>query len=73
LHYITDSQRKNFQPMNVNFGLLPPVSGDLRGKAKKEAMSQRALADMAVWAQDLDGNGTANLNPISPLDAAAQR
>jgi hypothetical protein len=52
---------------------LPPVSGDLRGKAKKEAMSQRALADMAVWAQDLDGNGTANLNPISPLDAAAQR
>jgi methylenetetrahydrofolate--tRNA-(uracil-5-)-methyltransferase len=72
LHYITDSQRKNFQPMNVNFGLLPPVSGDLRGKAKKEAMSQRALADMAVWAQDLDGNGTANLNPISPLDAAAQ-
>jgi methylenetetrahydrofolate--tRNA-(uracil-5-)-methyltransferase len=73
LRYITDSQRKNFQPMNVNFGLLPPVSGDLRGKAKKEAMSQRALADMAVWAQDLDGNGTANLNPISPLDAAAQR
>jgi hypothetical protein len=48
------------------------LSGDLRGKAKKEAMSQRALADMAAWAQDLDGNDTGILNPNSPLDAAAQ-
>jgi len=72
LRYITDSQRKKFQPMNVNFGLLPPLSGDLRGKAKKEAMSQRALADMAAWVQELDGNGTAILNPTSPLDAAAE-
>jgi methylenetetrahydrofolate--tRNA-(uracil-5-)-methyltransferase len=73
LRYITDSQRKKFQPMNVNFGLLPPLSGDLRGKAKKEAMSQRALADMAAWTQDLDRRCTDSLNSFSPLDAAAQR
>ena len=73
LRYITDSQRKKFQPMNVNFGLLPPLSADLRGKAKKEAMSQRALADMATWAQDLDKNPPEILNSSSPLDAAAQR
>jgi methylenetetrahydrofolate--tRNA-(uracil-5-)-methyltransferase len=73
LRYITDSQRKKFQPMNVNFGLLPPLSGDLRGKAKKEAMSQRALADMAAWVQELDRDRTEFLNSSSPLDAAAQR
>jgi len=49
LRYITDPERKRFQPMNVNFGLLPPLSVRLRGKAKKEMHSQRALADLAAW------------------------
>ena len=49
LRYITDPERKRFQPMNVNFGLLPPLSVRLRGKAKKEMHSQRALADLAEW------------------------
>ena len=71
LHYITDSQRKKFQPMNVNFGLLPPLSSHLRGKAKKEAMSQRAVADMDAWVQQLDGNAIETLNSLSPFDAAA--
>ncbi len=49
LRYITDPERKRFQPMNVNFGLLPPLSVRLRGKARKEMHSQRALADLAEW------------------------
>jgi len=49
LRYITDPERKRFQPMNVNFGLLPPLPARLRGKAKKEMHSQRALADLAAW------------------------
>jgi methylenetetrahydrofolate--tRNA-(uracil-5-)-methyltransferase len=49
LRYITDPERTRFQPMNVNFGLLPPLSVRLRGKAKKEMHSQRALADLAEW------------------------
>ena len=71
LHYVTDSQRKKFQPMNVNFGLLPPLADPLRGKAKKEAMAQRAVADMKAWVQKLDGNATETLNSLSPSDAAA--
>jgi methylenetetrahydrofolate--tRNA-(uracil-5-)-methyltransferase len=54
LRYITDSERKRFQPMNVNFGLIPPLSVHLRGKAKKEMLSRRALADMAAWLRDTD-------------------
>jgi methylenetetrahydrofolate--tRNA-(uracil-5-)-methyltransferase len=51
---------RSFQPMNVNFGLFPPLAeaaaqGDGRGKgkergaAKKQAISRRALAELAPW------------------------
>jgi methylenetetrahydrofolate--tRNA-(uracil-5-)-methyltransferase len=49
LGYISDPERTRFQPMNVNFGLIPPLAARLRGRAKKEMMSRRALADMAAW------------------------
>jgi methylenetetrahydrofolate--tRNA-(uracil-5-)-methyltransferase len=54
LRYITDPERKRFQPMNVNFGLLPPLSENLRGRAKKEMHSRRALADMAHWVTETE-------------------
>ncbi|HEY9013414.1 MAG TPA: methylenetetrahydrofolate--tRNA-(uracil(54)-C(5))-methyltransferase (FADH(2)-oxidizing) TrmFO [Devosia sp.] len=53
---------RSFQPMNVNFGLLPPVSvqkpeghvgrwkSTEKTLAKKKAMSDRALADIIAWA-----------------------
>ena len=49
LRYSSDPERKRFQPMNVNFGLIPPLAVPLRGKAKKEMMARRALADMEAW------------------------
>ena len=51
LGYISDPERQRFQPMNVNFGLIPPLTVHRRGKAKKEMMSRRALADMSAWAR----------------------
>ena len=45
-----------FQPMNVNFGLFPPIEGvpmDKRKVGKKDRrrmMSERALQDLAAWA-----------------------
>ncbi len=53
LRYIADPERTRFQPMNVNFGLLPPLAARLRGRAKKEMMAQRALADMVDWLNEL--------------------
>jgi methylenetetrahydrofolate--tRNA-(uracil-5-)-methyltransferase len=52
LRYITDPERTRFQPMNVNFGLIPPLAERLRRKAKKEMMARRALADMAAWLRE---------------------
>ncbi|MBB4302156.1 methylenetetrahydrofolate--tRNA-(uracil-5-)-methyltransferase [Rhodobium orientis] len=59
----TGSGPRSFQPMNVNFGLFPPVEivkpegvkrfrGKEKARAKKLALARRALADFSAW---LDG------------------
>jgi methylenetetrahydrofolate--tRNA-(uracil-5-)-methyltransferase len=49
-----DAGARSFQPMNVNFGLFPPLAGaSYRGKKKpmqKPALCARALADLEAWA-----------------------
>ena len=52
---------KSYQPMNVNFGLFPPVEGPIRStdgsrvrgamkaQAKKRMLTDRARADLAAW------------------------
>lgn len=58
-----DGPKAKFQPMNVNFGLFPPIEGliyktedgkRIRGKDKtrfrKRHMAERALRDIASWA-----------------------
>jgi len=60
-----DSGARSFQPMNINFGLFPPLASPptkkpdgtrLRGNektvAKKQALSARALADLDRWIAD---------------------
>lgn len=43
-NYITTADAKHFQPMNVNFGLLPPLIEKLRQKKLKKAkLAERAL------------------------------
>ena len=53
--------KSSFQPMNINYGLLPPMETPKigedgvkiplkeRGRAKKHLMSLRALADLDLW------------------------
>jgi methylenetetrahydrofolate--tRNA-(uracil-5-)-methyltransferase len=47
--YITDPERREFQPMNANYGLMPDLPVRARGRAKKLAMGERALAALAAW------------------------
>jgi methylenetetrahydrofolate--tRNA-(uracil-5-)-methyltransferase len=43
-HYITNADAKHFQPMNANFGLLPPLEERIRNKKlKNERLAERAL------------------------------
>ena len=50
LNHITQgADAATFQPMNVNFGLFPPLTGRTKRKDRKPAYAQRALADLAAW------------------------
>src|SRR4030042_4505034 len=46
VRYITHSQTSRFQPMNINFGLFPPLAGKARGREKRELLAKRALDEM---------------------------
>jgi methylenetetrahydrofolate--tRNA-(uracil-5-)-methyltransferase len=64
LAYITQRGRKDFQPMNANYGLFPPLARTLRGREKKAALAERALAALARWREEL-GPGAAPLGSAS--------
>lgn len=49
LRYVTDVDRKDFQPMNVNFGLFPELPFKAKGRRKKELMAERSLRDLERW------------------------
>ena len=42
-HYISHFEGKNFQPMNVNFGLIPPLEMRVPKKEKNQKLAERAL------------------------------
>jgi methylenetetrahydrofolate--tRNA-(uracil-5-)-methyltransferase len=48
-HITGGAVAETFQPMNVNFGLFPAIRTEARGREKKKALSQRALADLDSW------------------------
>jgi methylenetetrahydrofolate--tRNA-(uracil-5-)-methyltransferase len=65
-HVVTiDAGPRSYQPMNVNFGLFPPLAqaptrdeegkrlrGPAKALAKKRALCARALADLDQWIAD---------------------
>ena len=57
IHHITGgAEAKTFQPMNVNFGLFPPVDakGGRRGRRDRyKAYTDRAKADWTGWLADV--------------------
>jgi methylenetetrahydrofolate--tRNA-(uracil-5-)-methyltransferase len=57
VHYLQFSNPKHFQPMNINWGLFPEISG--KRKIKKEervrALVERALKALEDWQSKLDG------------------
>lgn len=65
ISYEETNGKKSFQPMNINFGLFPPIDipkpeegkrfrGKEKTRAKKRAMARRALEDTCIW---LGGEG----------------
>jgi methylenetetrahydrofolate--tRNA-(uracil-5-)-methyltransferase len=47
--HLTNTATKDFQPMNVNFGLFPPLEGRIPKKLRGAAYAERALAALGEW------------------------
>ncbi len=60
-HLRDDTAVEDYQPMNINFGLFPPLSAEiingrprwLKGAARKEAYCRRALSDISSWIEHI--------------------
>lgn len=57
-HLTDDTNLENYQPMNINFGIFPTISGEvtpngkfrkLKGLDRKKAYTERALQDIKTW------------------------
>jgi methylenetetrahydrofolate--tRNA-(uracil-5-)-methyltransferase len=49
LAYITNPSRREFQPMNANYGLMPQEQDSARGRQKKARLGERALDSLDDW------------------------
>ena len=61
-HLIDDTNVEDFQPMNINFGIFPTISGEvtvngkfrkIKGMDRKQAYCERALKDIKPWLETI--------------------
>lgn len=52
-HYITTAEMKHFQPMNINFGLMPSVGRVRDKKLRKQQAAERALQALEAFKETL--------------------
>ncbi len=51
--YVSDESVEKFQPMNINFGIIPPLGYRVRGKRNKNAaLSERALTALEALREE---------------------
>ncbi len=56
VHYLVSADPKHFQPMNINWGLFPPLKIKGKRKTKRERyrlMAERALARLSEWLEEI--------------------
>jgi methylenetetrahydrofolate--tRNA-(uracil-5-)-methyltransferase len=52
-HITGGANAETFQPMNVNFGLMPPLEGRWKKSDRKKAYTDRARSALDGWLQEL--------------------
>jgi methylenetetrahydrofolate--tRNA-(uracil-5-)-methyltransferase len=48
-HITGEAVAESFQPMNINFGLFPPIEGAEKGRERKARLAERAKAALSGW------------------------
>lgn len=56
VRHITNAEVKHFQPMNVNYGLFPELSGKIRKKERRGMLAARALAEIDQWSCEVNSD-----------------
>ncbi len=58
IHYLQTADPKHFQPMNINWGLFPPLNIKTKKKFKKQEkylkLAERALKIIEVWKKEIN-------------------
>jgi len=67
-HYVSDPSVTEFQPMNVNFGLLPPLEGRIKKKDRKSLHAQRALETLTAFCNEHGIHITVPAESTEPAD-----
>lgn len=58
VHYITSTDPDHFQPMNINFGLFPPLQEKVRNKKlKNEKIAERAIEAVQQFRTEVQTGG----------------
>jgi methylenetetrahydrofolate--tRNA-(uracil-5-)-methyltransferase len=60
-HITGGADASTYQPMNVNFGLFPPIEGKTRKADRKRAYTDRARAALARWLADQASSASSEL------------
>ncbi len=53
--HITSADSRHFQPMNVNYGLFPPLPGRVKKKERRAHLAERAQGDLQLWWDEVQG------------------
>src|SRR6185312_5420148 len=59
-HYVSHADAENFQPVNITFALLPPLSEPARRAVRKKRERRQLQVELALkeWADWLEQNHT---------------
>jgi methylenetetrahydrofolate--tRNA-(uracil-5-)-methyltransferase len=67
-HITGGAEADTFQPMNINFGLMPPLSGGLKKADRKQAYTDRARAAFGEWAEGVPPQHSWGKKPAQLVD-----
>ncbi|MEO5739407.1 MAG: methylenetetrahydrofolate--tRNA-(uracil(54)-C(5))-methyltransferase (FADH(2)-oxidizing) TrmFO, partial [Vicinamibacterales bacterium] len=71
--YVSHANPRDYQPTNITFGIMEPPPGHIRDRQKRKlAISERALTDLAAWAEaDLNVSTTKTKTTVVPTFRSA--